>query len=306
MLYGCQRCLRLVGYPPFHGSEKDMRTNILAASVDWSHKSRWRKVSEDAVDFVKMLLVKDPKGRMDVGQALEHKWLKPRNLKDPHPVLDRDALRALRRYADTSKVRRAVLQLLAQELAPDETKDLREVFLSLDKTGEGTISLGELKQAIRGEVAPEATPEAVEGSSPKSPKTPAARLRRAKSEVIGSLFEVLDANGDEQVYYSDFLAATMDVRKQLREEAVLSAFNRLDADGSGTISPDDLRKVIGETFEGVNVELLVREADAACRGELTFQDFLSLLEATDASVSPTGRQRAGIQPSFYLQPHVVP
>lgn len=299
----------LVGYPPFHGSEKDMRTNILAASVDWSHKSRWRKVSEDAVDFVKCLLVKDPVQRMDVGQALEHKWLKPRNLKEPHPVLDRDSLRALRRYADTSRVRRAVLQLLAQELAPDETKDLRDVFLSLDKTGEGTISLGELKHAIRGEAVPElpeATPEAPGSSSPKSPKTPAARLRRAKSEVIGSLFEVLDANGDEQVYYSDFLAATMDVRKQLRQEAVLSAFNRLDADGSGTISPDDLRKVIGETFEGVNVELLVREADAACRGELTFQDFLSLLEATDASVSPTGRQRAGIQPSFYLQPHVVP
>ena len=281
-----------------------MRTNILAASVDWSHKSRWRKVSEDAVDLVKCLLVKDPLQRMDVAQALEHKWLKPRNLKDPHPVLDRDSLRALRRYADTSRVRRAVLQLLAQELAPDETKDLRDVFLSLDKTGEGTISLGELKEAIRGE---EATEDAVPGgASPKSPKTPAARLRRAKSEVIGSLFEVLDANGDEQVYYSDFLAATMDVRKQLRQEAVLSAFNRLDADGSGTISPDDLRKVIGETFEGVNVELLVREADAACRGELTFQDFLSLLEATDASVSPTGRQRAGIQPSFYLQPHVVP
>ena len=77
--------------PTFHGSEKDMRTNILAASVDWSHKSRWRKVSEDAVDFVKCLLVKDPVQRMDVGQALEHKWLKPKNLKEPHPVLDRDS-----------------------------------------------------------------------------------------------------------------------------------------------------------------------------------------------------------------------
>ena len=32
-----------VGYPPFHGSEKDMRSNILCANVDWSHKSRWRK-----------------------------------------------------------------------------------------------------------------------------------------------------------------------------------------------------------------------------------------------------------------------
>jgi len=38
-----------------------------------------------------------------------------------------DALRALRHYADTSRTRRAVLQLLAQELAPDETKELRDI-----------------------------------------------------------------------------------------------------------------------------------------------------------------------------------
>ena len=31
----------------------------------------------------------------------------------------------------------------------------------------------------------------------------------------------------------------MDVRKQIRQEAVLSAFNRLDADGSGSISAED-------------------------------------------------------------------
>ena len=38
------------------------------------------------------------------------------------------------------------------------------------------------------------------------------------------------------------------------QEAVLSAFNRLDADGSGSISPEDLRHVIGETFEGAPCE----------------------------------------------------
>lgn len=292
----------LVGYPPFHGSEKDMRANILCANVDWSHKSRWRKVSEDAVDFVKCLLVRDPLQRMDVGEALSHRWIKSRH-SDGRPVLDKEALRALRHYADASRVRRAVLQMLAQELAPEETKELRDIFLALDSTGEGTISLSELKLAIRGDESGEGepAPPASGASTPKSPRTPAARLRRAKSEVIGSLFEVLDANGDEQVYYSDFLAATLDVRKQIRQEAVLSAFNRLDADGSGSISPEDLRQVIGETFEGVNVELLVREADAACKGELTFQDFLSLLDSTDASVSPKARQKAGIQASFYLQ-----
>eukprot|EP00931_Biecheleriopsis_adriatica_P103651 TRINITY_DN78453_c0_g1_i1.p1 TRINITY_DN78453_c0_g1~~TRINITY_DN78453_c0_g1_i1.p1 ORF type:complete len:574 (-),score=121.32 TRINITY_DN78453_c0_g1_i1:17-1738(-) len=295
----------LVGYPPFHGSEKDMRANIVAANVDWSHKSRWRKVSEDAVDFVKHLLVKDPLQRFDVSEALAHRWMASRSSVRAEPVLDKETLRSLRRYADTSRVRRAVLQVLAQELAPEETKELRDVFLRMDKTGEGTISMLELKEAIRGDNQGSPEEQAPEAIAPDaSPKTPAARLRRAKSEIIGSLFEVLDANGDEQIYYSDFLAATMDARNKLREEAVLSAFHRLDADGSGSISPDDLRRAIGDTFEGVNVELLVKEADAACKGEMDFQDFLRMLEETDATLSPKARRQAGVQPSFYLQPKV--
>ena len=40
------------------------------------------------------------------------------------------------------------------------------------------------------------------------------------------------------------------------EEAVLSAFHRLDADGSGSISPDDLRKVIGASV-GINISLFI-------------------------------------------------
>jgi len=296
----------LAGYPPFHGSEKEMRSNILAANVDWSHKSRWRKVSQDGMDFVKALLVKDPMQRIDASQALAHRWLQSRASMQSDVVLDKETLRSLRRYADTSRVRRAVLQLLAQELAPDETKELRETFLRMDKSGDGTISLLEMKEAIRGsQFGAAADEQLTDTMGSASPKTPAAKLRRAKSEVIGGLFEVLDANGDEQVYYSDFLAATMDARKQLREEVVMSTFHRLDADGSGTINADDLRRVIGETFEGVNVELLVKEADAACKGELNFQDFMHMLEETDATVSPKARHKAGIQPSFYLQPNAI-
>merc|ERR1740121_229005 len=65
-------------------------------------------------------------------------------------MLSKESLRALKRYGDTSRVKRAVLQMLAQELAPDETKELRNVFLNIDSTGEGTITFTELKDAIRG------------------------------------------------------------------------------------------------------------------------------------------------------------
>jgi len=303
----------LSGYPPFHGSEKEMRTNILVAKVDWSHKSRWKKVSEDATDFVNCLLVKDPAKRLDVTGALAHRWMQARSALQSQPNLDRETLRSLRRYADASRVRRAVLQLMAQELAPSETMELRELFLSMDKTGAGTVSLSDMKDAIRGsrEDAMVMSLGSYDPQDPVSPggcgtpKTPAARLRRAKSEVISDLFEVLDANGDEQVYYSDFLAATMDARKQLREEAVLAAFNRLDVDHSGAISVDDLKRAIGDTFEGVNVELLVKEADAACRGELSFEDFMNVLEESDATLSPKAKNKARLPPSSFFPPSAV-
>lgn len=51
----------------------------------------------------------------------------PNQPNHPGQPTGQDALRALRHYADTSRTRRAVLQLLAQELAPDETKELRDI-----------------------------------------------------------------------------------------------------------------------------------------------------------------------------------
>ena len=42
----------------------------------------------------------------------------------------------------------------------------------------------------------------------------------------------------------------------LGKEAVFSAFHRLDADGSGSISPDDLRKVIGASVV-INISLFI-------------------------------------------------
>merc|ERR1740121_3051584 len=205
-------------------------------------------------------------------------------------MLSKESLRALKRYGDTSRVKRAVLQMLAQELAPDETKELRNLFLNIDSTGEGTITFTELKDAIRGarEVGVNGV---VEPKTPKTPepKTPARQLRRAKTEVISHLFDVLDNNGDEQVYYSDFLAATMDVRSQLRQETLRAAFQRLDADDSGTISADDLRRVLGDTFEGVDVEYLIQEADSSSSGEVSYPAFVQLLEECDATPKTSAR-----------------
>jgi len=324
----------LTGYPPFHGDEKVMMSKIKAGQADWSHKSRWKPVSEDAVDFLKCLLNKDPSKRPRAQEALKHKWLTNCAQEGVPVSLGRTALRSIERYASASKIRRAVLQLLAQELAPDETKELREAFLAIDRSGEGTICLRDLKEAIRcgqgsssprkrrvieeketnrqtsaaevgrknhayiGDVSNIPTPcLSTNAHSPfgsgisdrdgaGSPITPGRSLRRANSGAIEELFSKMDSNNDERIYYSDFLAATMAARGQRqREEAIKAAFSRLDDDGSGTISVADFKSVIGETFEKVHVEELVAEVDPSCRGEITYEAFLKVIEDND-SIAP--------------------
>jgi len=65
----------LCGYPPFHGEEQQVLSQIKAGTPDWSHQRRWKPVSEKAVDLVKKLLETVPEKRSSAQGALQHCWL---------------------------------------------------------------------------------------------------------------------------------------------------------------------------------------------------------------------------------------
>lgn len=275
----------LAGYPPFHGSDDDMRTSIIKADVDWKHPRRWAKVSHDAIDFVAALLRPSPGERLDAQAALNHRWLTA-TVASNRPTLSAAAIRSINSYADAPLLRRAVLQLVARELAPEEVADLRCSFLEIAGDEEGTVRLSELKAAIRGDAPVDCTgPE---------PKTPARRTRRASTDKLTELFQAMDVNGDQQIYYSDFLAATMSEEHKVREEHLRAAFRRLDADNSGAISAADIVSTIGETFEGVETHCLMRDAglspsgmSPSARGEISFDMFVNVLNDESGIATPT-------------------
>lgn len=262
----------LSGYPPFHGSDDKMKMKIVAADVDWNHPRRWAKVSESAMDFVRGLLVQSPASRLDTQAALNHPWLTSTALTNSRPVLSAAQLRSIDSYAGAPLFRRAILQLVARELAPDDVSDLRRTFLEMAGDEEGTVRLSELKAAIRGD----ASTQPVDSD----PKTPARQLRRAKTEQLHELFHVMDVNGDEQVYYSDFLAATMNEEQKFGEVNLHSAFRRLDADGSGGISAADICSTMGDTLEWLETQDLIRDAglSPSSQCEISFESFVRVLE----------------------------
>uniref|UniRef100_A0A8D2FCY9 Protein kinase domain-containing protein n=1 Tax=Theropithecus gelada TaxID=9565 RepID=A0A8D2FCY9_THEGE len=66
----------LSGASPFLGETKqETLTNISAVNYDFDEEY-FSNTSELAKDFIRRLLVKDPKRRMTIAQSLEHSWIK--------------------------------------------------------------------------------------------------------------------------------------------------------------------------------------------------------------------------------------
>jgi calcium-dependent protein kinase len=277
----------LSGYPPFHGKEEaDLISKIKIGKADWLER-KWKNVSFAGRDFVKCLLSADPDNRPDAKQAMAHQWLQAEG-HSASLMLDAGVLRSLQSYSRSSRLHRAILQIMAQELEPEETKELVEIFHRLDNTHEGVIKLTDLKKAIRGTADGSRVVTPNNGEAFKMPPTPASRLRRANSGKIDDLFHLLDTNGDQQIYYSGFLAATMEMRDRLREEALRATFHRLDANQSGTIEAADLKLILGDEFEGVEVEQVIGEAiTPSAGGKIDFQDFVKVLQRRDEMMIPT-------------------
>lgn len=62
---------------------------------------------------------------------------------------------------------------------------------------------------------------------------------------IEKLFASVDIDNSGFIDYSEFIMATMNEKKNMSEDKLVSAFKIFDTDNSGTISPDEIRQVLG-------------------------------------------------------------
>lgn len=251
----------LGGYPPFAGkSSQQTIAKIRRHEIKW-YKNRWDKVSKAAKDLVLGLLRVDSKKRLTALAALEHPWIKNLGYDEDASMnrgLDEDALKALRGFVTKSNFEKAASMLMVQCLPSDEVARLEKLFLSLDRTHEGSVVFGDLKAA----------------------------LQSAEVFDVEQLFHELDYNHDEHVYFSDFLTAIISAKMNSRSDALLkSAFDRFDTDSSGQISLMNLREIFGDTFRGESVEDLLDEADYDGDGCIDFWEFKKFLQE--------GRSRSG-------------
>merc|ERR1740138_884522 len=124
--------------------------------------------------------------------------------------------------------------MMAWTLSNKHHAQVRDSFLAIDLDHDGCLAPADLLQAMEGKLT---------------------GLEEGGQEIFGAI-------NDQKIQYSDFLAAMMSAYIDLDDDLLQGTFHKFDLDDSGFIDSQDLRGVLGDTFEGHKVELLVDEADA--------------------------------------------
>merc|ERR1712183_1148553 len=97
--------------------------------------------------------------------------------------------------------------MMAWSLTNAERAKVRDLFLEMDKSNQGTITLGEFKSVLKDKVD-------------------------MGDERLAEAFEALDVSNTEEIHYTEFLAAMVSTRIQLNDDLLKDAFQRFDVDNS--------------------------------------------------------------------------
>merc|ERR1719446_1874417 len=124
------------------------------------------------------------------------------------------------------------MEMMAWSLSNDERAKVRQYFVAMDSGNSGTITLTELREVL-------------------------VNKFHINDEETERIFAALDSNNDDEIHYSDFLAAMVSKRISLHDDLLRSTFTKFDTDNSGYITVENLRDLFGNTFEGETVEKLM-------------------------------------------------
>lgn len=252
----------LCGKRPFWDKTEDgIFKEVLKNKPDFRRKP-WPTISNGAKDFVKKLLVKDPRARLTAAQALSHPWVREGGDASEIPI-DISVLSNMREFVKYSHLKQFALRALASTLDDEELADLRDQFDAIDVDKNGSISLEEMRQALAKDLP----------------------WKMKESRVL-EILQAIDSNTDGLVDFTEFVAATLHVH-QLEEhdsdkwrQRSQAAFDKFDVDRDGFITPEELKLHTG--LRG-SIDPLLEEADVDKDGRISLAEFRRLLRTASIS-----------------------
>jgi len=260
---GVMAHVMLSGKLPFDGKTTvTLIMQVRSSHVDMNEHP-WPSVTDQGKVFVGSLLNRDPQVRPSAAQALQQPWIEDRSSNVAASQLTKLEVGRLKAFGRMNQMKKAALSVIATQLDNSKIDGLKELFMSMDRNQDGTLSASEMKQGFQ----------------------------QAGLAIPGDLDQLLkevDMDGSGAVDYTEFLAATLAKKQYYQEDVVWAAFKKFDKDGSGSIDRKELSSVLADSavtntmhIDAGSLGVILSSVDANGDGLIDFDEFLAMLK--DAS-----------------------
>jgi len=248
----------LSGYPPFPGkSNEDIMRKVRIGQFHFNH-SEFNTVSAEAKTLIRNMLVMDQRTRISAEAALQDPWITRHTAQGPlTSPLTLASLENLKHFRADEKLKQAALSFItSQLLTQEQTAQIRDVFRSLDRNGDGRLSKEELMQAYRQHNTEEQT-----------------------QEIVENVMRKVDVDKNGYIDYSEFLAASISHQTLTSKANLDQAFHLFDKDGSGKISIQEVKEILGgdQQVSDSAWQQIMKEVDANSDGEIDLKEFISMM-----------------------------
>lgn len=242
----------LCGYPPYSGNdEKEIMQNVRSGRDVQFHADHWEHVSKEAKDFIAQLMKRTPSDRPSAADALTHPWF---TRTDTAPLtLYKTIGPRLEIFNSMNRLKKMAAMVIVDRARNEEIEQLRSIFQEIDADGSGAISIDELQVAL------------------------ADRPAQAGLE-FDAFFEGLDAAGEGEISYNEFLAAAVCPSVRMDEANIKQAFKYFDKSNTNYITVEDLCQIVGDES---TARELIGEADFRHDNKIAYDEFKQMMSMAE-------------------------
>ena len=193
--------LMLLGKHPFEGDTLEALFNNIKNKELNLYDLVKLDCSEESKDFIIKCLNKDYNKRITTSECLEHLWITKFSFRKNSNLINNETVDTLLDFSNKNALQKEIYFFLAKISPENDINKLKEFFIRLDVDNSGTLSINEIEKAFK-ELNINIDPN---------------KLRR--------ICKGLDFHEDEQIKYTEFLAAMASSNHFQKEDKLISVFN---------------------------------------------------------------------------------
>jgi len=265
---GCITFILLFGYMPFDATNDRALVKQILEGQYRVKRSAWQKVSPEAQDFVKRLLVLNPSKRMTVKDALAHPFIRQAPLAIEFQLVPGlgSHVQAFFNFASASHFQRASMQVMVYGmncLSLETRRRFRRSFIAAQSSNNGIVRFADLEKRFREELD----------------------LSEEELKEAMKILRAVDTDDDDEIQFSDFLAAKMTGRlwqaegKTEENDALLrQTFRHFEVEGEGHLTAESVKAVTGDVG---NLEAILAQERWSKTGQMNLEEFIEYLSEVD-------------------------